>query len=169
MEKVKIKKVKIKDELFLDVEFTEELPGHSKKDTKLSCTVPIHEDLKTAIDNLHPHLAILCDEVQVKKSQAIQEVSFPEFSVRGFSIGGNDENEGVSINGSKEGKYGVVNLNSPFKKWEDGEYPFISNLGELVQTAIYEVGQYLFEGKRAPERQLEMEFGEEGGEEEKEN
>jgi len=38
MSDVKIKKAKIKDDLFLEVEYTEELEGHSKKDTKLSCT-----------------------------------------------------------------------------------------------------------------------------------
>ena len=31
MDNVKIKKAKIKDDLFLEVEFTEDLPGHSKK------------------------------------------------------------------------------------------------------------------------------------------
>lgn len=164
MENIKIKKVKIKGDLFLDVEYTEELPDHSKKNTKLSCTVPIHEDLKYAIDCLHPHLAILCDQVQVKKSQNIGEISFPEFSVRGFSISGNDENEVVSISGAKVGKFGPVNLDTPPKKWEDPEYPFISNLGELVLRAIYEVELYLFEGKRAPEKQMSMDFGEDGAE-----
>ena len=36
MENVKIKKAKIKDGLFLDVEYTEELVGHNKKENKLS-------------------------------------------------------------------------------------------------------------------------------------
>lgn len=63
-----------------------------------------------------------------------------------------------------EGTYGIVNLNSPLIKWDDADYPFVSELAEDVQAAVYEVEQYLFEGKRAPERQLEMDFGD--GEEE---
>lgn len=161
MENVKIKKAKIKDDLFLDVEFTEELPGHSKKDTKLSCTVPVHDDLKDAFKKLHVHLALLCDETKVKKGEDVSTIEIAGFDVRGFSISGNDENEGVTISGYKEGKYGIVNLNTPFTKWEGSDYPFPSELAEHVQAAVYEVEQYLFEGKRAPEKQLEMDFGNE--------
>ena len=161
---VKIKKAKIKDGLFLDVEFTEELPGHSKKDTKLSCTIPIHEDLKNAFINLHKHLAVLCDEVPTPKKKDFSTSEFASFKVNGFSIGGNDENEGVTISGNKEGTYGFVNLNTPFKKWMDEEYPFINDLGLDVNRAINEVELYLFEGKRAPEQQLEMDFAEGIGE-----
>ena len=159
-ERVKIRKAKIKDELFLEGEYTEQLPGHSKKETKFSCTVPIHEDLKFAFDSLHTHLALLCDEVKLGKKDDITQITFPEFTVKGFSIGGNDENEGVTISGSKEGKYGVVNLNTPFTKWESEDYPYISELGQAIQAAVYEVDQYLFHGKRAPEKQLEMDFPE---------
>lgn len=159
MSNVKIKKASIKDDLFLNVEFTEDLPGHSKKDTKLSCTVPIHEDLKAAFAKLHVHLACLCDEVKLPKKNDFPNVEFEKFTVRGFSIGGNDENEGVTVSGSKDGAYGLVNLNTPFTKWESADYSFVSELGEDVEAAIYEVEQYLFEGKKAPERQLEMEFG----------
>jgi hypothetical protein len=161
---VKIRKAKIKDDLFLEGEYTEQLPGHSKKDSKFSCTVPIHDDLKFALIKLHTHLALLCDEVELKKTDDIDTVQFTDFGVRGFSVGGNDENEGVTISGWKEGKYGTVNLNTPFTKFESDEYPFLSELGADIQTAIHEVEQYLFEGKRAPEKQLEMDFGGEGEE-----
>ena len=161
---VKIKKAKIKDDLFLEVEYTENLEGHTKKDTKLSCTVPVHEDLKASFEKLHKHLAILCDEVTEPKKKEFATAFFPDFSSRGFSIGGNDENEGVTISGSKSGKYGTVNLNTPFKKYEDAEYPFISQLGEDIAAAVYEVEQYLFDGKRAPEQQLSLEFKDDGDE-----
>ena len=156
MSNVKIKKAQIKDGLFLNVEFVEDLPGHSKKDTKLSCTIPIHEDLKQAFRNLHVHLALLCDEKKLGKKEEIETVDFPDFGVRGFSIGGSDENEGVTISGYKDGKYGTVNLNTPFTKYESEDYPHTRELGFAVQAAIYEVEEYLFNGKRAPERQLEL-------------
>jgi hypothetical protein len=160
MNNVKIKKAKIKDELFLEVEFTEELPGHSKKETKLSCTVPIHDDLKHSFQVLHKHLAILCDEVKVKgKSfENFHHEDLAQFKVYGFSISGSEENERVTISGCKDGKYGVVNLNSPTTKYDDNEYLFIDELAEHIQTCLYEVEEYLFNGKRAPDRQLEMAF-----------
>lgn len=164
MSEVKIKKAKIKDDLFLDVEFTEDLPGHSKKDTKLSCTIPIHDDMKAAFKRLHVHLAIICDQRSAPKKKDFETTEYETFDVRGFTISGNDENEGVTISGQFDGKYGVVNLNTPFTKWEDSDYPFASELSADVERALYEVNEYLFNGKRAPERQLEMDFSSEGGE-----
>ena len=79
--------------------------------------------------------------------------------MRGFSIAGSEENEGVTISGSKDGKYGTVNLNTPFTKYSSDEYPFVSELAEDIQKCHYEVEQYLFEGKRAPEKQMSMDFG----------
>ena len=161
-ENVKIKKASIKDDLFLSVEYTEELPGHSKKETKLTCTVPIHEDLKTAFTKLHKHLAILCDEVKTPKKTDFKTSEFETFFAKGFSIGGNDDNEGVTVSGGKEGKYGNVNLNTPFTKYESADYPFVSELISDIGECIYEVEEYLFNEKRAPEKQLEMDFGGEG-------
>jgi hypothetical protein len=158
MSNVKIKKASIKDDLFLNVEYVEELQGHSKKDTKLSCTVPVHDDLKDAFGVLHKHLAILCDEVTTPTKAKYEGLECIEFTVKGFSIGGNDENEGVTITGAKEGKYGLVNLNTPFTKWTSTDYPYAAELAADIETAVYEVNEYLFNGKRAPERQLEMEF-----------
>lgn len=153
---VRIKKAKIKDDLFLEVEYTEELPGHSKKDTKLSCTVPVHDDLKTAFAALTGHLAILCDDIS-HKGKSVSEIDPDKifgYNVRGFSIGGNGESEGCSINGSKEAKHGLVNLNSPFQQWEKSDYKLIHDLAGDIQRCEYEVKEYLFNGKRAPERQL---------------
>jgi hypothetical protein len=168
MENIKISKASIKDDLFLVGEYTEELPGHSKKDSKFTCTVPVHNDLKEAFAKLTKHLAIVCDELDLPgKVKNLDNWDAPElekFSVRGFTIGGNDENEGCTISGMKEGKYGIVNLNSPFQKWGASEYKHISALSSDIETCVYEVEQYLFSGKRAPEQQLELEFDGEGDE-----
>lgn len=159
--KVKILKASIKDELFLEGKISEELPGHSKKTSTFECTVPVHDDLKAAFSKLTTHLALLCSQIKVKCGESLLDLNVEKFEVRGFIISGNDENEGVKIYGPMEGTYGIVNLNSPLTKWDDVDYPFVSELAEDVQAAVYEVEQYLFEGKRAPERQLEMDFGEE--------
>lgn len=160
MENVKIKKAKIKDGLFLEVEYTEELMGHNKKETKLSSTVPIHDDLREKFDSLHRHLAILCDEVRVSKKDEFYDQEFEDFGARGFTLAGTTD-PGVTISGFKAGKYGQVNLNTPFIKFEDNEYPYASNLSLDIEACIYEVEQYLFTGKRAPEQQMTIDFPEE--------
>jgi len=161
---VKIKKAKIKDDLFLEGEYNEDLPGHSKKNTKFSCTVPVHDDLKTAFQKLHVHLAIIADQVPAPKKKDFADLELETFSVGGFSIGGKDEDEGVSISGGKDGKYGHVNLNTPFTNYSESEYPFKNELALDIQSAVYEVEQYLFNEKRAPEKQLDLGFEEgEGG------
>lgn len=164
MDNVKIKKASIKDGLFLSGEYVETLPNHTKKDVKFSCTEPIHSDLKDAFDKLHVHLAVICDQVKDPKKGAFAQAEFEGFFINGFTIGGNDENEGVTISGRRDGRYGSVNLNTPLTKFDSSEYPFVSELGEQVEAAIYEVEQYLFNDKHAPQRQLEMEFPEAAGE-----
>ncbi|HRH60726.1 MAG TPA: hypothetical protein PL045_09165 [Chitinophagaceae bacterium] len=163
MNNIKIKKAKIKDELFLEAVYVEELPGHSKKDITMSCTVPVHDDLKNAFRNLDKHLALLCDDLpcKAKKIELWDDEKIHKYTVKGFSISGNDENEGVTLSGNKEAQYGIVNLNTPFQKWEGSEYSFMDELNASVEDCLYEVEQYLFHGKRAPEKQLEMEFPEE--------
>ena len=156
---ITIKKAKVKDGLFLDAEYTEELVGHGTKTTKLSCTVPVHDDLKEAFIKLHTHLAFLCDEVSIESSEVeVETLSLPGFGARSFTIGGTGDNEGVVISGYKEGEYGIVNLNTPFLKYDNDNYPFTSELSAAIDMCIYEVKQYLFHGKKAPDQQLELEF-----------
>lgn len=160
-EGIKFGKAKIKNELFLYVEYTEELPGHSKNGLKNDCTVPIHDDLKAAMQKLHRHLALLCDEIEIPSpKKKFLTTEFAGFYVTGFTASGNDDNAGVVISGYKDGKYGSVNLNTPFTKFVGGDYPFHSELGQDIISLEYEIDQYLFKGKRAPEVQLEMEMPE---------
>jgi hypothetical protein len=157
---VKIKKAKIKDGLFLEVEYSEDLQDHKKKETKLSCTIPVHNDLLNAVGKLDKHLAILCDELYPKKGTDIEKWDGAEaYTAKGFSIGGNDEHEGVTISGQKDVEFGIVNLNTPFQKYESSDYKYMRDLSADIQTCIFEVEEYLFNGKRAPEQQMEMDFG----------
>src|SRR5690606_14129820 len=119
---VRIKKAKIKENLFLEGEITEELPGHSKKDSKFNCTVPVHDDLKAAFKKLHVHLAIICDEKPLPKTKKDLYNDLNDFSAKGFSNGRSDENEGVCIIGHKETDLGTVNLVTPFQKWSKSDY-----------------------------------------------
>jgi hypothetical protein len=157
MENVTIKKAKIKDKLFLEGEYSEQLPGHSRKNTKFDCTVPVHIDLNDAFQQLSKHLAILCDEIPLPaRLENVNADNLLIFGVRSFSVGGSDENEGVTVSGFKEGMFGIINLNTPFTKFKSEDYNFCNELSLQIQTCIYEVEQYLFGGKRAPEQQMSL-------------
>lgn len=165
---LKIRKATIKDELFLYVEYNQELVKHRKNDIKLTCNRPVHQDLKDAFQKLHVHLAIISDQnVKVPKKKDLEETEFEGFYVKGFTIGGNEEHEGVTLTGNFEGKYGTVNLNSPFTKWTNEDYPFINELSLLIDNCIHEVKEYILNGKQAPDQQLSMEFA--GGNEDADN
>lgn len=159
---ITIKKAKIKDKMFLEAEYSEELPEHGTKTTKLSCTVTIHKDLDYSFNHLRNHLAILCDEVSLDDIgyAEAEDILFSGFGVRSFTIGGTDDFKGVVISGYKKGRYGIVNLNTPFVKFEDSDYRYIDILKEDIDSCIHEVKQYLFHGKKAPDIQLEIPFSE---------
>ena len=79
----------------------------------------------------------------------------------GFTIGGSGDHEGVCLVGYRgldSGKY--LNLVSPFTKWSDEEYEYISELGQIIEECKHEVRLYMFEGKYKPEAQQELPFPE---------
>lgn len=123
----------------------------------------VHGDLYDALDRLKPHLALLCDlreadDIQISLENA-KESAFNNITVSGFTIAGEGEQEGITITGSKRFGGKVINLNTPFQKWEDEYYPyrFAGELSADIDLCLYEITQYLFEGKHEV-RQLEMEF-----------
>jgi hypothetical protein len=161
MNDVKITKAKIKNGIFLDVDYSETLPGHAKKSSSTSCTVPVHEDLINAFQFLDKHLAVLFNAVPVTSGDRYNEVPMPSnYKAKGFTISGMDESEKVIITGTMETEYGTANINTPGQKFATSEYPLIKDLAEHVAACVYEVEQYLFKAKRAPEEQLALDFEE---------
>ncbi len=172
MEK-RIKKAKIKGRS-LEVELTESIDngnGPITNEVVLKCTGLAHDDLLARFDRLKVHLVKICD---MKKAETITAEnienfdlkSLDDYEVKGISIGGDDEHEGVVIIGAREFESGkVLNLVSPFTKFTDehAPYEFESDLYNDVQACIYEVELYL-EGKYLI-KQLELPFDEERTEE----
>lgn len=154
---IELKKAKIKDALFLSVEYSETVDHGVNKVTK-DCTAPVHDDLKTAFSKLDEHLCQLCEQYDWEG-----EYVFEQVTCKGFSIGGSEDNEGCVLIGSRTLESdAVLNLVSRFVRWNDEDYGGASEIAEIIEACKYEVSQYIFEGKRAPEKQLEMEFNEEG-------
>jgi hypothetical protein len=148
---VNIRKAKIIDGLFLEVEFVESTSSGSNK-VKKTCTALIHQDLQNAFDLLDAHLAKVCEQFN-----SDGEVADLEITCHGFALASKDE--GVVLLGSRAVDEGIVNLVSPLVKWSS-DYQGISMLSLLVQDCINESKLYLFTDKHKPSEQLSM-FAEE--------
>lgn len=144
-ERIQLKKAKIKDSLFLEVEYSETISDGTNT-VKKDCTAPIHDDLKNAFEKLDHFLEVACEQ----DSACV---------CKGFSIGGSGDNEGVTLIGSRDVDMGVLNLVSPFIKW-DSTFSGRVDLSEAIEACKHEVKLYLFEGKHKPEAQQELPFGE---------
>lgn len=149
---VSIKKASLKDDLFLTVEYQEKVTDGTNK-VKKECTAPVHDDLKACFRRLDIHLARMAD--QYNEESLLDEHAI---SCKGFSIGGSDESEGVTLSGGRvleNGKY--MNITTPFYKYADSDsYAYLDELGEIIEATTSEVKQYLFEGKHQPDKQLSL-------------
>ncbi|HWB62137.1 MAG TPA: hypothetical protein VG603_01410 [Chitinophagales bacterium] len=179
---IKITKAALKNgnlELEYDEVINSEEDGPAIHSYKLKGGYPPHEDLLNAFKPLDRHLALICEQAEEKRLdykvsigkkgkekditgvfEAMDESpAFTSITATGFSIGGNDEGEGVVLIGQRKLSTGMIlNLVSPFTKYE-GEYKSALKLAEDVDMLCGECTLYI-EGKHAPNAQLEMEFEE---------
>lgn len=165
--KIIIKKAKIDKEMFLNVTYHESIiliSGTKRKDIGGSITRDgenaIHDDLKAAFKKLNPHLALIAEMIANPALDDLDMISdeVKDFNVTGFSIGGNGDTEGVTLIGQRTLSTGkILNLTTPFEKWDGSEYAFINELAETIEECKHEVELYL-NGKMAPPAQQEMDF-----------
>lgn len=184
MENASIKKVKIKNEYFLEVEYSVH-DGDNGRNVKEDRTQPVHDDLRRLFRQLHIHLGLIAEQVKdtgkgitadFDEDNAKRKLLDPSNDFKfskddwaildnilctGFSIGGSGESEGVTLIGRREMSTGsILNLVSPFAKWE-GDYDYASELATIIEALKAEVSLYLFEGKHQPDAQMSLPFGEE--------
>ncbi|MEI8111146.1 MAG: hypothetical protein WCH59_09170 [Chitinophagia bacterium] len=166
-----IKKAKLNSVGYLEVEFEQKVTSEDNEtftiEAAQKCTWSPHNDLLVKLDALKPHLAVLCEQVEnmleIDSYQGALEMPHPILSklkVTGFTIGGSDEHEGVTLIGRRMlANNRVLNLVSPFSKWEDEHngYEYSYELAVLIQDLQHEVSEYL-NGKKAPAVQLSLEF-----------
>ena len=107
----------------------------------------VHGDLRAAFKNLVGHIAILCELREAKEESLPDELKdLSTVEVTGYSIGGTDEDEGVTLIGKRFLKSNkVLNLIAPFTKFnnDNEEYPFSFELMNIIETCNYEAEQYL--------------------------
>jgi hypothetical protein len=145
-----IKKATIKNDR-CSVQFNE-TAGSEINAVNKDCGGIIHKDLLAAMNRLRVHLVTLTEQPEAKlvTQDSINDFDLTlldNYTITGYTIGGSDEHEGVTITGQKLLKLGrVLNLVSPFIKYED-EYEFQEELGQDVEMVTYEVKEYLLNGK----------------------
>lgn len=154
-----IKNASIKRVMFLKYGY-DHFVNNAKFTHSSSGDAPIHDDLRESFQNLIPHFAFICEEInEAVCRQAINDIKkgiihdfetdpLRKYDVSGFTLG--KDSEGVTISGSKSLESGKsININTPFTQWDDIEYPFMSELLAAVDLLKSEVYEYI-EGKRAP-------------------
>jgi exonuclease VII small subunit len=156
MPKFKIKSCKlIGEHLKTDYRITEDDGSEGKRSEDHDR--PVHQDLRDSFQELAPHLAILTG--CLKPKQAADRDLVKDFHITGFSL---KDDEGFVIKGYRSLDNGTVPLNTPFTRYEgENAYTLINQVSETLQKCKTEVLLYITEGKRAPEKQQEIEFPEE--------
>jgi hypothetical protein len=171
----KISRAKITKTTCVEVDYDQTITiqqADSEKPLELSGECPYkgrniaHQDLIDAFRLLHPHFAILCDLKEVN-NMTLHELEnnlnkIDNIGVRSFSIGGSGDNEGVTLSGFKKIGNKMINLNTPFTKFDDENDPYTNmvELQHVINVIIEEVELYL-DGKVAPDAQMSMDFGDE--------
>lgn len=128
-----VKKVSIKDahlEAIFEADFKgndpetgapiEETGEYSRKSSQLRTA-----DFNNAMNRLRIHMVCICEQPEASQINGENVYDFDpdqlmNYEITGYTIGGSDESAGVTITGKKLLENGkVLNLNSPFTKFED--------------------------------------------------
>lgn len=122
-----------------------------------------HKDLTGAFSRLDIHLALIAEFVDKGKTKAIDKLRENLngiFSVTGFTIKSDDEIKSVVLTGHKTLSTGkVLVFNTPLISESDDEednYFFFTDLKSNIEICQKELENYLFNGKTAPDTQLEL-------------
>lgn len=124
----------------------------------------VTSDLINAFSKLNPHAALLTEQKEVDGIEMIGDV--PDdinkvLDVTGYSIGGDGDNEGVTLIAKRFLKTGkVLNLCAPFTMFnnENESYTNAFELEQEIQACEFEVKEYLFNKKwRVVQQELPFE------------
>lgn len=139
----------------------------------IMCSKDVHPDLRKLFSKLNPIVARVFNmdsfvteviesagfdatDSQKELAKDYAEACVDRISVRGISISGKDENQGVTIAGVYETDELIkTSICTPKINYATEVFGFESELEDIVYDIEDEVYQYLFEGKKA---QLEL-FG----------
>ncbi len=160
---IEIKKAKIESGIYLSVEIIETVTTPDNvvtNEVSKKLKHAVHEDMITAFRNLVPHLAVMCEVVESNTDfQTICDMPvLDKLMVTGYSLGGDGDHAGITLIGQRKLKNNrVLNLCSPFIKFDDEHSPYPFDLWGAFCHADHEVQEYL-NGKFAPTKQQQLEL-----------
>jgi len=160
---MEIKKVKLRDGMFANVEYSE-VHGNASDQFGRTCNNPVHDDFKSKLQGLSVHAVLITELVDPSKVKGdIDNFHNPileKITVKSISLGG-EEGEGVTISFERKLSTGkVINVNTPFTKYyEDSKgYRFGDDLQLSVNDFIQEVEAYLKGEKYGEGTQLSLDL-----------
>ncbi len=161
---IEIKGASLKDGMFGNYSYIHNLGNNTSNKMGVESEVPVHEDYYNAFRALDVHLALICEEVEprgfsIEELKATKKTAdkIEKFSVKSFSLEGNEDDPKVVLRGTKQLKNGaLLKLETPKTKL-DRSYSFSHELSEALDICVLETEEYM-NGKRAPEQQIEMDF-----------
>ena len=178
MENFQLKKVKLGDDLGVDVTYHEKTMNEGStywiENTKRNM-IPRHNDMDVVAEKLRIHVArifgllalgLYKDEKDMsEREKQLLETIIDDIKIIGLTISGDEDKQGVAISAKKK-VFGnkVIILNTPNMLFSDEKYDFCYELGEIIKDFTKEVWEYLFKRKYA---QLELAFEEVEGEQTK--
>lgn len=166
---ITIRKGKIKDDMFLDVDYEQVINGEQQDSFSRECNHAIHPDLRSAFAKLKIHYILLCHQIPDKDAIRITDTvnakipMMDDVIVRQFSLSGTGQKEGLILSGSRKLKDGtILHLNSPFRRLcdDNSSYKHLDDLNEVLGLCSKEIEKYLFEEKYGEAKQTSIEFGE---------
>lgn len=167
MEKIKIIKAKILKGDKVEVDYLKAETDLSFTEINEKHTSAPHKDLTNAFTAIAVHAALLSEFISVTEISDIENPEHPklkDFTVSGFTVVGDEEEEGVIITGLKTLRNGkMMMFNTPLTRYNDAsdnKYDHLDELHTVINIARKEVLRYL-EGHRAPDPQQTLPFPEE--------
>lgn len=163
---ISITKAKIVKGDGLEIHFIETEADNMKVPKWEKCPAIPHPDLNAAWEALAIHLAIMTGYVKpgdIKDLKKIKPEMVEGFKVTSFSLGGDEEKEGIVLSGHKilYNKKAVI-LNTPFTRFEEQDatrYQFMDELDEAIGDLRDEITKFMAGTKRGSAKPGELPFG----------
>lgn len=155
----------LKNGEIIEVAFTKQNVKQNSKPAKCNEEHhdPPHPDLKKAFSSLNIHAALIGEFISPLSFADINNVDaelYKDFKVTGFTLVGEDLEQGVILSARKTLKTGkTMGFNTPVQHFEDpsdNPYLFCDDLSECIDNCKKELTKYLEEGKFAPDPQIDM-------------
>jgi hypothetical protein len=150
----------------LDIKFNKTESDGTKTTTVQSRKANIHQDLRNAFASLRIHFAILCDFISTRMVRDVTKFDVAlvkDFNVHGLSIGGDEDDQGFQLTGTKTLPNGkVITINTAFQRFDEDDktqYKYIGDLTTKIDVIKSEVLEYM-DGKHAPDPQQSLFPGE---------